>query len=110
MAFKVKQGPGFDASAFLNAFKESVRKPDGSPYQVFSTDGELWVNLFRWLRGDGAFDGAGKSVADTINANADELNSVKADLDTVNAREKRHYTELRADLDAVMSGSPPFPE
>ena len=100
---KPTQPPAFDATTHEAALYTSVKRPDGSPYQVFADKAlPTWK---RWVESTGEYDGQG--VRDVVNANAIMLDNVKGDVDL----HGQAIIELRADVQALKEApaARPFP-
>ena len=84
---KPPRPPAHDAKAANTAWR-TIRKADGTEYQVFAS--ESYVDFTAWTR----------KLRDTVNANAVFLDAVKGDLDslrgTTDARLDNHATRLAA--------------
>jgi hypothetical protein len=84
-AKRVSKGPVLDGKAFVKPLAAAHPTSTGGVRPVYGSTPDQTTDPFpatlRWLRGDGEFDGHGKSVADTINGNADFTNAIKADVD-----------------------------
>lgn len=108
-AKRIGKGPAVDGKNFVAPLAQAFPTSSGTTRPVY-TDAQFPA-LVRWLQGLSEFDGAGKSVADTVNANADFLNAVKRDLDeTKQANSSQHVTinQRLAAIEAQLADSP-FP-
>ena len=100
---KPTQPPAFDATAHEKALYDSVRKPDGSPYQVFADQSlPRWK---RWVESTVEYDA--KGLRDVLNQNALYTDAIKGDVDL----HGQAIIELRADVQALKEQPParPFP-
>lgn len=108
-AKRIGKAPPLDGKGFIAPLAQAYPTSSGGTRPVY-TDAQFPATM-RWLRGDAEFDGAGKSVTDTVNANADFLNAVKRDLDeTRQANSQQHVTinQRLAAIEAQLADSP-FP-
>lgn len=92
-AKRIGKAPALDAKAFVAPLAGAFPTSSGTARPVY---GDPFPATMRWLRGDAEFDGAGKSVADTVNANADFLNAVKGDVDEHADRLAQAEARIRA--------------
>lgn len=100
---KPTQPPAFDATGHEAALYASVRKPDGTPYQVFAD--KALPQWKRWVESTGEYDG--KGLRDVLNQNAMYTDAIKGDVDL----HGQAIIELRADVQALKEApaARPFP-
>lgn len=108
-AKRIGKAPPLDAKAFVAPLASSYPTVSGTTRPVY-TDAQFPATM-RWLRGDAEFDGAGKSVVDTVNANADFLNSVKRNLDELTHTNSDQHVTINQRLAAIEAQltTAPFP-
>jgi len=108
-AKRIGKAAGFDAKGFVAPLAQAFPTSSGTTRPVY-TDAQFPATM-RWLRGDAEFDGVGKSVADTVNANADFLNAVKADVDKHKSVDDARHIDISARLAAIEAqlSNTPFP-
>ena len=100
---KPTQPPAFDATAHEKALYDSVRKPDGTPYQAFAD--KAFPQWKRWVESTGEYDG--KGLRDVVNQDAMYTDAIKGDVDL----HGQAIIELRADVQALKEApaARPFP-
>jgi predicted transcriptional regulator len=84
-----------------DAWLESVKKPDGTDYLVFSR--RTLTTWKRWVGGEFEFDGVG--LRDVVNANAVYLDGVKRDLDDHRENMGVAFNSVDSRLDALEAAS-----
>jgi len=100
---KPTQPPAFDAAMHEKALYDSVRKPDGSPYQAFGD--KAYATWKQWVESTGTYDS--KGLRDVVNQNAMFTDAIKGDVDL----HGQAIIELRADVQALKEApaARPFP-